>query len=337
MPDRFGLSVSAMAAPVSSADAPTLSVVIAAHAPDPDRFRRVLAALRIAAGKAVDVETIVVRNGGPPIPEDVLMSGPRITLIEEDRLGIACARSAGIGASHGALIVFVDDDTVLDDNYLREVQCFAVANRSVGVFGGRIVGEFATLPAPSISAALPFLALRDLGPGEKRIAALAEPGFDVPGAGMVLRREVALAFREMVEDGTLTGIGRTGKSLASGDDTACCFIARGMGLQLAYAPALRLSHIIPKQRLEPDYLRRLVHGIGGSAARLDALFGGAQTLRILSLPQLLARRAVHIARHGITGGLITSAWHVGYREQALREIAAAKTARVSAKGALNEG
>ncbi len=325
-----------MAAPFSFADAPTLSVVIAAHAPDPDRFRRVLSALRIASGKAGNVETIVVRNGGPPIPEDVLTTCPGITLVEEDRLGIVWARATGIGASHGALIVFVDDDTVLDDDYLREAQRFAVVNPSVGVFGGRIVGEFATRPAPSISVALPFLALRDLGVREKHVAAQAEPEFDVPGAGMVLRRDVAIAFREMVEGDTLTGIGRMGKSLASGDDTACCLIARRMGLQLAYAPALQLSHIIPKGRLEPDYLRRLVHGIGGSAARLDALFGGAQTLRILSWPQLLARRAVHIARHGITGGLITSAWHVGYREQALREIAAGRTARVSAKGAPSE-
>ncbi|MEO4000994.1 glycosyltransferase [Mesorhizobium sp. CAU 1732] len=310
-----------MAALTSSVDAVTLSVVIAAHAPDPDRFRRVLSALRVAVTNAGDVETIVVRNGGPAIPDDVLAAGRGIRLVDEDRLGIAWARATGIGAARGAYIVFVDDDTVLDEDYLVEARRFAVANPSMGVFGGRIVGEFATPPAPAISAALPFLALRDFGPQEKRVAAQAEPGFDVPGAGMVLRRDIALAFARMVEDGTLAGIGRTGNSLASGDDTACCLIARRMGLPLAYVPALRLTHIIPKGRLEADYLRRLVHGIGGSAARLDALFGGIEALRILSRPQLLARRAVHIARHGMTGGLITSAWHAGYREQALREMA----------------
>jgi GT2 family glycosyltransferase len=325
-----------MAALTPSVGAVTLSVVIAAHAPDPDRFRRVLSALRTAA-RAGDVETIVVRNGGPAIPDDVLSAGPRITLVEEDRLGIAWARATGIGAARGAYIVFVDDDTVLDEDYLSEARRFAAANPSVGIFGGRIVGEFASPPARSISAALPFLALRDLGPQEKRVAAQAEPGFDVPGAGMVLRRDIALAFARMVEDGTLAGIGRTGNSLASGDDTACCLIARRMGLELAYVPALRLTHIIPKGRLEPDYLRRLVHGIGGSAARLDVLFGGTKTLRILSRPQLLARRAVHIARHGMTGGLITSAWHVGYREQALREMAERQTTPISAADAPSGG
>lgn len=326
-----------MAALTPAIEDGTLSVVIAAHAPAPDRFRRVLSALRIAVGKVGDVETIVVRNGGPAIPDAVLAAGPRITLVEEERLGIAWARATGIGAARGTHIVFVDDDTVLDEGYLSEALRFAMANPSVGVFGGRIIGEFATPPARSVSAALPFLALRDLGQQEKRVSARDDPGFDVPGAGMVLRRDIALAFARMVEDGTLSGIGRTGNSLASGDDTACCLIARRMGLQLAYVPALRLTHIIPKGRLEADYLRRLVHGIGGSAARLDALFAGTETLRILSGPQLLARRAVHIARHGMTGGLITSAWHVGYREQALREIAERQTASVNATGAPSQG
>ena len=93
-----------------------------------------------------------------------------------------------------------------------------------------------------------------------------------------------------------------------------------MGLSLAYAPELRLTHIIPETRLEPAYLRRLVRSIGASAARLDAAFHGPENLRVLSYPQLFARVVFHIARFGITGGLITSGWHLGYREQALREI-----------------
>jgi hypothetical protein len=41
--------------------------VIAAHAPEPARFRRVLAAIHRAADEAGQAEIIVVRNGGPEI------------------------------------------------------------------------------------------------------------------------------------------------------------------------------------------------------------------------------------------------------------------------------
>ena len=299
---------------------PEFSVLFAAHASDPARFGRVLSAVKRAVLRAGSAETLVVRNGGPPVSEDVLAAGPPLTLLHEERLGIAWARAAGIAASRGRYVVFVDDDTVLDETYLIAARAFIQASPKVGVFGGRIDGEFAVDPLPAVKPALPFLALRDLGNGKREVSAAAEPVFDVPGAGMVLRRDVALAFRDMVENGTLAGIGRTGASLASCDDTACCLIARRMGLSLAYAPELRLTHIIPETRLEPAYLRRLVRSIGASAARLDAAFHGPESLRVLSYPQLFARVVFHIARFGITGGLITSGWHLGYREQALREI-----------------
>lgn len=299
---------------------PEFSVVIASHASNPVRFARVLSALKRAVQHAGSTETLVVRNGGPAIPQDVLAAGPPLTLLDEKRLGIAWARAAGIAASRGKYIVFIDDDNVVDDAYFTEARTFIRSSPSVGAFGGRIDGEFAVAPRPAIKPALPFLALRDLGDHKKEVLPAVEPSFDVPGAGMVLSRDVALAFCGMVRDGNLAGIGRTGASLASGDDTACCLIARRMGLSLAYVPELRLTHIIPATRLEPVYLRQLVRSIGASAARLDAVFHGPESLRVLSYPQLLARIAVHVARSGVTGGLITSGWHVGYREQALREL-----------------
>lgn len=293
--------------------------MIAAHAPEPARFRRVLAAIRRAADGAGQTEIILVRNGGPEIAADLLAAAQPLKLVEEERLGIAFARAAGISASHGEMICFIDDDTVAAADYLIEARSFAKTAPEVGVFGGLIEGEFARPPDPALKPVLAFLALRNLGAEEKRVAPGAEPGFDVPGAGMVLRREVALAFRDMVEEGRLAGIGRAGASLASGDDTVCCRLARRMGFSLAYTPRLRLTHIIPKTRIDPAYLSRLVRGIGASAARVDALFGGP--VRILSMPQLWARVAVHVLRNGFVAGRITSGWHAGYREQALRERA----------------
>src|SRR5690606_36429772 len=118
------------------------------------------------------------------------------------------ARSAGIAASSGHLIVFVEDDNVLAEAYLVRAMYFADASPRIGVFGGRIVGDFDVPPPPKIRPALPFLALRDLGDEEIHVSWDARPDFDVPGAGMALRRDVALAFHDWVQAGRLAGIGR---------------------------------------------------------------------------------------------------------------------------------
>jgi hypothetical protein len=96
-------------------------------------------------------------------------------------------------------------------------------------------------------------------------------------------------------------------------------IARRIGYALGYAPRLKLRHIMPARRVRADYLAGLVKAIGGSAAKLDAIFDGPETLRVSGPAQLLARYAVHMIRHGIRTGRITAGWHAGYRQQALRE------------------
>lgn len=306
---------------MTAASAPALSVVIAAHSPDPLRFARVLTALRDArrAAEPRTIELIVVRNAGEEITPAVLELGGTCRLIEEDRLGIAYARSSGIQAARSERILFIDDDTVTAPDYLVNGLAFAAAHPEAGVFGGRIRGEFAHEPPTWTRPLHGYLALRDLGTQSRVVRFDEDLHFDVPGAGMFLVRSVAEAFSAMVEDGRLDGIGRSGSELASGDDTACCLIARRQGLALAYCGTLDLVHIIPAARLSPDYFARIVFNIGRSAAKLDAIFNGADTLVVRSAWQIAARRAIHMLRHGLRAGRISVRWHEGYRVQAIAE------------------
>lgn len=314
-----------MAHPASTGAQVDVSVIIGVHNPDGQRFGRVLAGLKRAIDAAghegITSELIVVRNGGNELPADSFFDAPDYRLMSEDRLGLAYARCAGLKAAAAALCVFIDDDTVVDADYLIEGVRHARAYPNDGVFGGRVVGAFAVPPAPWMTPLLPFLAIRDLGDGLKRVGPQDETSFDVPGAGMFLHTTVGRAFADMVDSGALEGIGRAGSSLASGDDTACCLIARRLGLALAYVPALRITHLIPAARLEPAYLARIVLGIGRSAAKLDRIFKGPDAVLVRSPVAILARRAVHIARHGWRAGRITVLWHVGYRAQAIEERA----------------
>lgn len=273
---------------------------------------------RQVATPRLNSELIIVQNRGTEISPAVLAHAASHTFIKEDRLGVAFARAAGIRVARGPLILFIDDDTIVADNYLIMGQRFAASNPDIGVFGGRIRGEFERTPEAWKRPLLSFLALRELE-GEKKVASEDEPSFDVPGAGMFLRCEVAQEFARMVEAGLLSGVGRVGTALTSGDDTACCMISRRQGLGLAYVEGLGLTHVIPPCRLETDYLRRVAHDIGKSSARLDSIFYGADSLKIKSNLQIGWRYAAHVLRNGLRAGLISAGWHVGYRRQALAE------------------
>ena len=301
-----------------------LSIVIAAHSPEPNRFARVLKALNKARQAALPsgTELIVVRNAGDAIPPEILLLGGTYRVINEDRLGIAYARSTGIMAAQGNVILFIDDDTLPAPDFITKGLAFAAAHPEAGVFGGRISGEFQKEPPAWTQPLHGYLALRDLGHGSRIVSKDEDPHFDVPGAGMFLMRSVAEAFSAMVESGRLAGIGRAGSTLASGDDTACCLIARQQGLALGYCGGLELVHVIPAARLTPEYLSRIVFNIGRSAAKLDAIFKGTEALVVRPRWQMTARHAVHLLRNGPRAGRISVRWHEGYRAQAIEERAA---------------
>ena len=54
---------------------------------------------------------------------------------------------------------------------------------------------------------------------------------------------------------------RTGRSLDSGGDVEIGYAACNMGLGVGVFPELRVTHLIPKERLSEEYLARLVAGI----------------------------------------------------------------------------
>ena len=85
------------------------------------------------------------------------------------------------------------------------------------------------------------------------------------GAGMVLRREAALAYAERLQArgegqgarGKETITDRKGDSLASGGDNDICLTVIEEGWQVGYLPRLQLTHLIPAQRMTLDYHKRM--------------------------------------------------------------------------------
>ena len=218
-------------------------------------------------------ETLLIDNASASFPAgaDYRDCAPsNIRVMHESRHGLTSARLAGIRASRGSIIVLVDDDNVLAPGYVAEAARLFARDARLGAAGGKSLPVFESPPAPWQLEFLSLLAVRDLGEAELLAASFRPDGsaqkqypLCAPiGAGMVLRREAALAWAEGVErDPNRLRLDRTGPDLVSGGDNDIVMTVLEHGWSVGYFPSLTLSHMIPSARLDPRYLARLNRAI----------------------------------------------------------------------------
>jgi glycosyltransferase involved in cell wall biosynthesis len=240
--------------------------VIPTHNPDRKRLSETLNALANQDLPKNQWELVIVDNAShdPNLVSSFDRGGlPNSRIVCEPKPGLTHARLRGIEEATHSLLVFVDDDNVLDAQYLRRAQDFARQHRDVGVFGGRSLPRFESEPEPWVRHFDASLALRDIGD-----RTLFAPPFDGPptrtypscapiGAGMVIWRSAAEHYVTRIKSAAIPISDRKGGSLSSGGDNALVLTVLENGWGVAYVPELRLEHLIPEGRTGRDYLARL--------------------------------------------------------------------------------
>jgi hypothetical protein len=251
---------------------PALSVVICTHNPRLDYFRRTLAGLR-AQTLTIDVwELLIIDNASTPerAPRPDLEWHPRARLLQEPKLGLTHARLCGIQAAAGELLVFVDDDNVLEPDYLETALRIAEQMPFLGSWSGQCRAEFEELPPEWTRRYWGNLVIRQF---EKDVwSNLPRLSKTMPcGAGLCVRREVAQRYLHLHETGKRSMLlDRVGDSLVSGGDNDLAACACDLGLGVGLIAALKLTHLIPRRRLTLDYLSRLAESVQFSSLILDA-------------------------------------------------------------------
>ena len=248
-----------------------LSVILCTHNPRADYFAATVEGLRMQTLSLSEWEFLVIDNasaeGREPFADLSWHANSR--WIREDTLGLTPARLRGIREASGDLLVFVDDDNVLDPDYLETVLRIAGEKPFLGSWSGQCRAVFDEPPPEWTRRYWGNLVIREFS--EDRWSNLPRLGETMPcGAGLCVRREVARFYLDLNESGQRKfQFDRTGDSLVSGGDNDLAACACDIGFGAGIFSALRLQHLIPPERLTADYLSRLAEGITYSSLLLD--------------------------------------------------------------------
>jgi glycosyltransferase involved in cell wall biosynthesis len=257
-----------------SVKTPLVSVVLCTYNPRADFVERVLEGLRRQTLPLERWEFIVVDNNSTkPLcstmgPRDDgttvidLSWHPDARMVVEKQQGLSHARRRGFEEAKGELIVNLDDDAVIDPDYLEQVCEVARQHPFIGVFGGQRRAEFEVLPKWP----------REEYYGADRM--VSEPiwsndrehGPSLPtGAGSVVKKKVADAYvRKLANEPVWASLGRTAEKMLSCEDVEIAMIACDLGLGRGLFPQLKLTHLVEARKMTLDFLCRNAHGNGYS-------------------------------------------------------------------------
>lgn len=248
----------------------SLTVVVCSHNPKPDFLRRVIDGLRAQTLPTEDWELILIDNCSQAPVRDWadLTWHCNARHVMEGELGLTPARLRGIKESRSPVICFVDDDNVLESNYLDVGLEISKEFPQLGAWGGRISPEFEVAAPAWLIPYLEFLAVRNVP--RDMWTNVRQYSFNPPcGAGLFVRSSLAEHYAESLQtDAVRRHLDRRGNSLISGGDTDLVFAAEDLGLGWGIFTRLHLVHLIPARRMERAYIHKLQEAMTVSSSLL---------------------------------------------------------------------
>ena len=241
-------------------------------------------------------EVILVNNGSTDDTKSIAATvwkrhketnGNQITfrIIDESRIGLSYARLRAAEESSSEIVIFCDDDNLLDADYVMIVVELFKSDERLGACGG--IGEpvFDNFQLPKWFEDLNITLA--WGPQGKCEGYLDT--FTLYGAGMAIRRKILEQLIDIGYSPLLSD--RSGDTLSSGGDDELTIWCKMMGYELYYCERLKFQHLIAKERVTQDYLKRLFRSYGISLARLlplqIALFRQEDTIESSRLYQIV--------------------------------------------------
>lgn len=246
-----------------------ISVVLPTYNPKINILDQTLEALKIQTLPKNNWELIIVDNNSTKKLDLDLKWHPNSKIVFEPKQGLTFARLTAFKQAAGELIIMVDDDNLLKEDYLKSCVDIFSHYELLGAAGGKSLPHFEIEPPKWIIPFYGNLALRDLG--EKEILENWNDNYPVCapiGAGMAIRKTTLASYLQnnLQHENLITD--RSGNSLTSGGDNDIVIEILKSGYSVGYFPILELIHLIPKERLEFAYFSRLIKDTNKSWVQL---------------------------------------------------------------------
>ena len=178
-----------------------------------------------------------------------------IRYIFEQNQGLSYARNAGIMASRGDIVAFIDDDERIVSDFVSAYIDLFDQHPDAMAAGGEIIAEYPTGRPRWMSRYTERPIANPMSFGDR---VKLFPSSRIPGGGnMAMRRRVFDSIGMFN-----TSLGRTGKRLLGGEESDLFERIVKHEYRVYYAPRAVMYHIIPKEKLSRDYFVRLATNTG---------------------------------------------------------------------------
>ncbi len=205
-------------------------------------------------------EILVIDNNStddtPGVVAAFAGSRPPPRHVREAAQGLDHARNRAVAEARGEIIVFADDDILVETGWLRQLTAPLLTDRErkIGAVGGEVLPVFPDGLPPWIAEWHAPLAFRaDAGPLPPEASPM---GANLAIPGWVFERVGRFA----------TALDRTGRSYFSGGDSEMLRRIRAAGLEVWFAPAAKVRHQMPASRTTFRYATR--HAFDSARSRV---------------------------------------------------------------------
>lgn len=204
--------------------------------------------------------TVVVNNNSNDDTQQVSESFagelPSLKTLQELQQGLSYARNHGIHATTGDIVVFLDDDVEVHEDWLDELLA-PFSDPRVAVVGGKVL--------PFGMQEFPDWLPREYG----FLASVFDPANAVCEIDKVMGANFAVRRSVLEQVGLFdVSLGRKGKKLLGGEEVELFHRIREAGYKIVYTPLSVVWHKI-SEKLKPEYIEDYAYWLGVSEAVID--------------------------------------------------------------------
>ncbi len=221
----------------------------------------------LSESEAEQVEVILIDNNSNDNTKEIAYKYAESTAVTlkhyvESQQGLAVSRNQGIKQANGDLLVFLDDDVTLDDDWLSEV--FKIADecrdRELGVYGGRVVPLWQERTPKWLSTEPPYETKQEVfsghsyGEDEKYYPLEFEEhqARQPIGTHMMFRKEI---FENCGDFRTDLGTNASG-GLGLYEDREFLEYLAALNVPMLYVPQCVVFHPVAPERMTKQAIRR---------------------------------------------------------------------------------